>query len=1037
MITVSDRFKAAIKGAIDISKVKVLVEFSSSIWTDISAWVLPGMNGRSEEVDSLDGGSSPNWANLTLNNDDGRFSPANTASPYYPNLTPTKPIVIFITVEGEPDLPIFTGVTGNWLPSARSRVCSLKCYDAAMLLVGHEINRELVYNAAAPSTGRTWNWVFERAAWLAGIRWDWVTTRDATFASTSQLNANGTTSTITVVSNSALTTAIYRQGGSGGTIAMRIDIARSVAGAPLILFFTWLEGLGLKVLADLAQVIDGKIFFDAQGALRLRSRMYVGDSATPDDTLTVNNFDDVVFSQNYEGGSLHVEIVNKATLYSNPLKRIVNRGQHEVTYQQRITWGKDGFSDIPDLASMADNSTYPPSTEPAMYLSLDNAIFSKSKSSDKDKQVPGGGKILRTSSPAYPAGKDLLLYSYPDGKDDSQRSVGDFIHYTGYPIYDWDRIGVKITNHATSRRNLSSIELYANMVFPSGSQVKGQQIDATSVALLGTREKTFTNNMLPDALAIQNLASWIVFSRKDVKNLFNLPLMHAMPWVELGDTLAFSETITNTQPTVTNGVPRAYSWKIDQSSYTQTFETAPPDPAFTLTTVIGGITEISTNHNSGMMHDQIPFPALSGVGKQIGLNNISAFNQVLNNARKFKPAGTSGHYEGLSTYRGYVFAVTDSGDIQIFDPLTLVNVKAWNLGANYQFYACIPRDGILYVFAHNSTGSYNQVLWFDMGLLIDSLPATLTVNTHWGIKINETGLKALNESCYLFVDGNTLWIHGIHNDIFTGDYRSYIRTVDITNTDLVTGQSLPYCFTTQDPVATGVSWIAGGIIKALGYIWALSFHYSETTTAWAVMAGENDIYVADVSKFSVGDFVSIGDESTSTADYGVIQLIIGSFIYLTEYCLYNHAYGATVTKYSSELTKYNISDNTAAYYRLNLGSFPLGMEWDGQFAWMSFGDKIAKCALSSTGFTLIGTYSPTGVPGGGPGYLMFDGTYIWWARIGALYQIDPRSGYPIGMFPGSDMLGGIPILTGESIIVNAPDNLQTLYRVPRWSSMSI
>lgn len=56
-------------------------------WTDVSAYIeadsaIHISRGRSDEVDSV----QPSKCNLVLDNRDGRFTPENTASPYYPNV---------------------------------------------------------------------------------------------------------------------------------------------------------------------------------------------------------------------------------------------------------------------------------------------------------------------------------------------------------------------------------------------------------------------------------------------------------------------------------------------------------------------------------------------------------------------------------------------------------------------------------------------------------------------------------------------------------------------------------------------------------------------------------------------------------------------------------------------------------------------------------------------------------------------------------------------------------------------------------------
>ena len=62
---------------------------ASPVWTDCSAWLRDGVTitrGRTDEQQSV----SPGRCTLSLDNSDGRFTPARAGSPYYPNVTPRR-----------------------------------------------------------------------------------------------------------------------------------------------------------------------------------------------------------------------------------------------------------------------------------------------------------------------------------------------------------------------------------------------------------------------------------------------------------------------------------------------------------------------------------------------------------------------------------------------------------------------------------------------------------------------------------------------------------------------------------------------------------------------------------------------------------------------------------------------------------------------------------------------------------------------------------------------------------------------------------
>jgi hypothetical protein len=66
-----------------------------NVMVDVSQWLYGPLSisrGRSREVDAFQAGS----ASFTLHNEDRRFDPTNTASPYYPGVVPKAPVSIAI-----------------------------------------------------------------------------------------------------------------------------------------------------------------------------------------------------------------------------------------------------------------------------------------------------------------------------------------------------------------------------------------------------------------------------------------------------------------------------------------------------------------------------------------------------------------------------------------------------------------------------------------------------------------------------------------------------------------------------------------------------------------------------------------------------------------------------------------------------------------------------------------------------------------------------------------------------------------------------
>ena len=108
----------------------------SGDWTDVTKYVqgLSTTLGRQHELNQV----GPSTATLTLTNQDGRFSPWNTGSPYYyagAGLTPGHPIRITATWASV-SYPIFSGFAKSFIPTygATRATMTLACYDWLALL---------------------------------------------------------------------------------------------------------------------------------------------------------------------------------------------------------------------------------------------------------------------------------------------------------------------------------------------------------------------------------------------------------------------------------------------------------------------------------------------------------------------------------------------------------------------------------------------------------------------------------------------------------------------------------------------------------------------------------------------------------------------------------------------------------------------------------------------------------------------------------------------------------------------------------------
>lgn len=109
---------------------------TSLTWTDVTKYVtgFTTSMGRQHELQQV----GPSTATIQLTNQDGRFSPWNTASPYYysgTGLTVGHPVRIRATWSGT-TYDVFYGYVKGWVPvyGAAKAAMSLQCYDTLALL---------------------------------------------------------------------------------------------------------------------------------------------------------------------------------------------------------------------------------------------------------------------------------------------------------------------------------------------------------------------------------------------------------------------------------------------------------------------------------------------------------------------------------------------------------------------------------------------------------------------------------------------------------------------------------------------------------------------------------------------------------------------------------------------------------------------------------------------------------------------------------------------------------------------------------------
>ena len=112
-----------------------------TVWVDVTSSCSGQINtntGRSREVDQFQAGT----ASFTLRNEDRAFDPSNTASTYYPNITPRLPVQITLAAADYAP-PIFTGYVDDiQVDYEMPNICTttFTCVDAFSLLANMPVD---------------------------------------------------------------------------------------------------------------------------------------------------------------------------------------------------------------------------------------------------------------------------------------------------------------------------------------------------------------------------------------------------------------------------------------------------------------------------------------------------------------------------------------------------------------------------------------------------------------------------------------------------------------------------------------------------------------------------------------------------------------------------------------------------------------------------------------------------------------------------------------------------------------------------------
>lgn len=99
-----------------VTSILVQIMFTTGTWTDVTSWFADeaGMGGRYGRSDEFTEVAPATWG-LTLRNSDGRFTPDNPTSPYYPYVVEDVRLRVSVTVGGTTYVR-FDGYVDSWSP---------------------------------------------------------------------------------------------------------------------------------------------------------------------------------------------------------------------------------------------------------------------------------------------------------------------------------------------------------------------------------------------------------------------------------------------------------------------------------------------------------------------------------------------------------------------------------------------------------------------------------------------------------------------------------------------------------------------------------------------------------------------------------------------------------------------------------------------------------------------------------------------------------------------------------------------------------
>jgi hypothetical protein len=178
---------------------KVEIEWSIGTWTDVTAYAADAMGGTFGRATEFDDISAGTW-NLTLRNDDGRFTPDNPLSPYFPNVVENRRLRVTLTPPGGSPYVRFLGYITSLEPSFPDQggYSGVVAVQAADLLA--VINRQQMQTGYVEQANLNARW---HSSWNDTFTFDNVNPGATTFQNLGETGTRSSIGTAVIVAASS------------------------------------------------------------------------------------------------------------------------------------------------------------------------------------------------------------------------------------------------------------------------------------------------------------------------------------------------------------------------------------------------------------------------------------------------------------------------------------------------------------------------------------------------------------------------------------------------------------------------------------------------------------------------------------------------------------------------------------------------------------------------------------------------------------------------------------------------------------------